>query len=476
MTCRHFCICTTTILLAISLLACKGKPEESGQNNQPAETPATTSLKSPFKDSIKPARYELPSGALATWRDYARYRPTLVLYSTHPLLTPIPENRKKIATTLLSQGSAEEIVSRTRLLTFNPAILPPEAVSAAINNRFFSELIIILPTQKKPEELNLDDLRKRMLAAGFLTETEVAALIHNDGVVSGTVRGLPLRIVHPERLPKITTPIILHVDLGYFKDMYVNEVKTPAYDLLHQFATAVRDAGYPALATTLSFSNEEVEFSLESRFIIRDLAALLLNPELLNGNTPASWTYRSKALYATTMFAESEAREFTVQAAQANPDDAAAHYALAIDLFEQKRNEEAFATLDRAVALDSGYALEYLSLAEQGFTTGKTDAALILLDKAAKTLPGHVFIRIHLAKQLIEAGRVKEARPIIAELRKLDWSPEIYPNLPNVLKQMDEVAANDVIAIPQTQPKNLPPKPAGRMPGFNHMGMGMPGK
>lgn len=468
----------TAIFFVLTLLACdnhKGTSLHEGTT----EPPTATMLKTPFKDAIEPVLYELPSGALATWRDYAKYKPTLVLYSTHPLLDPIPAERKKTIEKLLKQGTAAEIVSRARGLSSDPAILPPEAVSAAIDNGIFSELVIVLPNLKIPEEVTLEKLRKRMISAGFLSEAESAGLTLNDGVVSGTVRNLPLRIVHPKRLPKIMTPIILHVDLGYFKDMYVNEIKTPAYELLYQLATSVKNADYPTLVTTLSFSNQEVDFSLESRFMIRDLADVLRQPQFLGGNTPASWGLRTNALYATAMFEESRARELTTQAAKVSTNDAAAHYSLALDLFKQRRAEEGFAALDQAVALDRGYGLEYLELAERGKELGKLDKSIDLLQKADQAIPDTPFIRLELINQLIQSGRVKEARPLIAALRQLDWSEMFYPEIPRILVQMEEAAAVDTVMpkkSPVTSPAAAPTnKPGDGMPGFNHMGMGRQG-
>lgn len=472
-------VATPLILLALLLAVTACKEKSDGGPSAPTLAPVHTRIA--FQTGIEPTLYELPSHALATWREFAGYKPVLLLFSTHPLLSPIPNDRTDAVAKLLREGSADVIIQRACMLTANPTILPPETVSAAIDNGIFSELVIVLPNIKKPEEVNLADLRKRMISAGFLSEVEATGLTLKDGVVSGAVRGLPLRIAHPEHLPKIAAPIILHVDLGYFKDMYVNEVKTPAYDLLHQLATSLKDAAYPTLASTLSFSNQEVGFSLESRFMIRDLAEILRQPQLLDGNTPASWSLRAQALYATAMFDESRARELIAQAVKATPSDAHAHYALALDLFEQRRAAEGFAALDRAVTLDHGYGLEYLTLAERGKELGQTEKSIDLLQKATQVMPNNPFIRRELAHQLIQTGRVKEARPLIAELRRLNWSESFYPDVPPLLKKMAEAASVDVVLpkvapLPTTDSSQRPARPASGMPGFNHMGMGHPGR
>jgi len=464
-------------VLFLALIGCEGKKGDTALYTGPTETPSSTALKVPFKDPIEPVLYELTTGSLATWRDYIRYKPTLLLFSTHPLLDPLPEGRRTLITELLRNGSSDEVVRRACALTSDPAILPPEAVSAAVDNGIFSELVIILPNLKKPEEVNLDELRSRATRAGFISEEEAMGLSLTDGIVTGTVRGLPLRFVHPDRLPQIPGPVILHIDLGYFKDMYINEIKTPAYEMLYQFATNVKDADLKTLATTMSFSNLEVGFSLESRFLIRDLAAILRKPKLLDGGTSPSWTLRSQALYARSMFSESRARELTAKAAQSNPEDAAAHYALSLDLLKQNHEYEAFAALDKSVAIDRGYGLEYLELAARGKEIGRTEKSIELLQKAANTFPDNPFIRRELAHQLIQIGRVKEARPLIDELLQLTWSEAFYPDIPPLLEQMEEAASVEVV-LPKSPPAQSsvgqPDRPSGGLPSFNHMGMGIP--
>lgn len=463
-------------ILTLTLAGCddtKGRALFSG----PVELPPASMLKTPFKDPTTPVLYELPSQALATWREYAKYRPALVLFSNQPLLDLIPSVRKKEVHQLLLKGSVPEIVNRAQTLTNDPAILPTEAISAAIDNGLISELVLVLPSQKKAEEIDLENFRQRALANGFLTDAEAGGLTLLNGVISGAARGLPIRIVHPDHLPKIEKPTLLHIDLAFFKGMYINEIKTPSYELLHQLATNVSAANYATIGTTLSFSNQEGGIALESRFLIRDLAAVLRKPELLTGATPASWALRSSALYHATMFAQDKARDLNFQAAKESPEDAAALHRLALDLFEQGLSNQGFTALDQAVELDPGYGLEYLYLAEQGFKMGKKQKSIELIAKAAKTFPSNPFIRQEMSNQLIQSGRVKEARPLITELRALTWSKEFYPEVPKLLEEMADAAAIDSLLPPTPDPissptESAPQMPAGeKMPKFNHMGM-----
>jgi len=402
-----------------------------------ARLPGTYAL---FEEPVESARYEVPSSALATWRGFASRKPALLLFSKHPFLDPLADNLREDVRALLSNGTAEDINRRGRLRAADPVFFPPNTVSAAIEGRLISELVYVYPTSRPVAEFSLPDFQRRALGAGFLTEAEALALTLQDGVISGTVRGIPFRCVHPEALPKIDAPVLVHIDLGYFESLYANDIKTPVYGLIYDLSKALRAAAYPVLAVSLSYSNQETGFSLDSRFIISDLAELLRHPEWLTQEVPASWTLRSQALFASTMFAESTSLELTAEAAQINPDDPAALYHQALVLFRQEQPDEAFVLLDQAVALDAGYALAYIDLAETGLESGQWEKALELLGKAAQHFPDDPFIRMRQADILIRHDRGQEALPLLRDLRQLPWSPVHYYGIPGYLKEMQAAA------------------------------------
>lgn len=468
-----------SILLSVSLCSCHSS-EESKVTPSPKQTAATVAQmpKIPFKQSLEPVLYETPAGALATWRQSAAKRPALLLFASHPLLSALPSELESDVVRLVTKAPAEEIIRRGSTLASDTLFLPPQTVSAAISSGLFSEIVFVAPAREKKENLSAEKFVSRAVAAGFFTAKEGASFSLKEGEIRGIVRSVPFRIVHPTALPKFSGPIVLHIDLGFFKEMYVNEIKTPAYDLLYQVADRVREAGFSVIATTLSFSNQEDGISLESRFLIRDLADILRKPTLLDGDIPASWKHRAQSLYFKAMFSEDLARESTLKATQVAPNDPATLYAHALDLFKNGYSNQGFVALDQAVALDKGYAQEYLYLAEQGVSMGQRDKVIELLQKAAKAFPNDPFIRLELSAQLTAAGRVQEARPIIAELRTLEWSRTFHPQIPDALKQLAEIAAIDNIAPPPPVPAKgvAPRKPGEGMGGFNHMGMGMPGR
>lgn len=442
---------TASVLTIYMLLALSpgGPVPAQGAVAAAAVAPRTFAL---FKEPIEPKVLELPSGALAVWRDFARQKPALVIFSSHPLLTSIPEDARQQMRDFVLTAPAAEVVRRARFSTADVALTPPQTVSAAIDAGLLGELVFVQPTTREAGEISLAEFQQRSFVAGFLTEQEALALKLHDGTISGTLRGIPFRCVHPTALPKLDRPVIIHIDLGYFQDLYINDVKTPLYELLYQTARNIRAAGWPALAATLSYSNQEVEFSLETRFMISNLATILLHPELVDGAVPPSWKLRADARYLRAMYDETASREMIEKAAEIAPEDPDSLYALVLQLFSERRPDKAFSLLDRTVALDPGYALAYLELGETALLSGHLKKSMELVSKAQRFFPGNPFIRMSLADLLIRDKRGEEALPILHELQQLPWSTTYHPQVPATINQMLDVATGKTANPPSEKP------------------------
>lgn len=426
-------------------------PKPAAPPKQTTHIPTPSPPASPhalFKEPVEPYVFEFASAALTSWRNLADQKPALVLFSVHPFLDPLPDSERNFILDFVRTAPATELARRGRFNVPDTAFVPPQTVSVAIASGMIGELIFVQPTTRAVDKVSLTNFQQKAFTAGFLTKEEALALkLMDDGVIGGTVRGIPFRCVHPAALPPINRPVIVHVDLSYFKDLYVNDVKTPMYDLLYRTARSVRAAGWNSLAATLSYSNQEADFSLETRFMISRLAILLLHPELLEGSIPPSWILLSNARLASAMFTETTARELTSQAVAIAPDDPDALFALSLQKFVQRQSDEAFALLDRAVALDPGYALAYLDLAVTGAELGNVKKAEELLNKAAEIFPQNPFIRINLAGLLIRNNHGKEAIPLLRELQQLPWSATYHPDAASLLKQMLDDATVQATAI-----------------------------
>ena len=466
------------LILLFVLTACEKNTGSTDKKIPAAPIPVVQAALQPraiFREAVSPMSFELATGALSVWRSYSAIRPALVLFASHPMLTPTSAELRDDIGRLIATASDQEIIRRGRATASDTLLVSPQTVSAALDAKIFSEIVVVLSTREAPDAVSLEKFVKRATEAGFLTTAEGTALTLNGSTISGTVRGIPLRIAHPDGLPPVNGPMLLHVDLGYFKESYANEVKTPIYDLIYQFATSVRDAGYQPTATTLSYSNQEVGYALTSRFVLRDLAQIMLHPEYLAGDTPASWKLRASALYASIMFNEAEAQNMTVHAAKETPGDAAALFDLALLHFQHAEPELGFQVLDQAVAIDPGFAPAYVELADQGQSMGQWGKSFELLNKAVSALPNDHELRVRYAGDLIQRGRTAEARPHLETLQQLTWSDIYHKGMPETLLRMQEAAKVDstqILPDAEQTPRVKPTDSSRSMPP-SHMGIPM---
>jgi hypothetical protein len=425
-------------LLLICACENRSQPENTKENSATGTTLAGFPTRKLLREPLEAQRFELPSEALQIWRGYQALKPALVLYSIHPFLQPLePAQRREVAA-LLRKGKSEDFYRRGTIARSNPALSPLQTLSAALAAGYFSEIIWFFPTRADLADFSPENFRQEMGKAGFIDPAAAPDLhLLEEGIIGGNLRGVPLRIVHPlAALPKLARPALIHLDLGYFQGLYQNEVRTPVYALVHETALSLRDADYLTLDISLSYSTEGGNFSLATRFLIDALAQLLHQPELLDGELPEPWRFRSEALYAREMYQESEAKTLVAAAAAKYPEDPSLLYDNLQLLLQSGQEEAGFRLLERIVRLDPGYAEEYLALAETGVDQGWLDKSLQLIDKALACYPDNPFIRLYKIDVLRQAGRENETLPLIEELIRLNWSKVFFPEMDRRLNEM----------------------------------------
>lgn len=428
-----------SIFLFCSSLACAGGDDLSSSLKQPAAKRLQTVSVAPklLENPIEPVLLELPTYALPYWRDTAQtQKPTLVLMSLHPFLQPINPALKTEVAALMKSGNLREFISRGSNYRSNPAVIPQQTLSAALEADLFTEVIWVFPFSEEIEKVDPDSFRRQAMETGFFSAEEGGDLNWDGSQFTGRVRGTPLRIVHPQKLPSMDSNFLLHVDLGYFKGLYHNEVKTPIYAIIRDTAWAMAVADWAPQQVTLSWSTIEGSISTDVRFLLSDFAELLRNPELLN-KMPKSWLMRSQAMQAASFFREGKAREIYERSATLHPEDAAVQYDLYLQLLTPSRIDVALAQLDKAVALDPGYAAVYLDLAQVAQQENNLAGLLDLLGRAVPAFPENPFIDLHRAQYLIQAGLGDTAKPLITRLKSLSWSPYFHAEVPRLLTEME---------------------------------------
>lgn len=430
------------LLLLLSLCACEQQRQESVVPDTATAVVAANaprSLAPLLKEPVEPLLVEAASEALADWRPVGDVRPALLLLANDPLLRPLPSELADEILTLARSGSSDELRRRGTARVPDPLLLPEMTVTAALRADFFSRLIWVLPLAAEGE-MNLDTLRAQLRDYGALTEDELATLRLEGGGASGTAQGMPLRIVPLTALTAPDESVVLHIDLSYFSPLYKGEIKTPLYPLLGRTLQQLRELGMRDGVVTISRSNLDGGLPLETRFIGGDLAELFRRPELLDSPLPELWDQRARTLYLANFFQKERIRELLEDMRRDVPEDASVAYAYYQILRQFREGSAALAELERAVALDTAYAREYLDLVPVALEKDQPEEALRMLELAAKVFPGDPFIPLDRAGLLLRSGRGRESREVLQRLQKLPWSPVYYPDLPQRLKEMAETS------------------------------------
>lgn len=435
-------LCIVACLVAV-VSGCEKKKEEPAPVEKappiqaPAVPPPSVSL---LQEPIEATLVELPSQALPVWRQYRAARPTLVLLSQDPFLQRTPAELREEVNALLLNGTPEELAAKLAFPRPDPLLLPLMALDAALNAGLFSEAVWVIPATVAREQLNLEQLRRQLLDFGAVDEEEAQTFSLSDGIFSGTVRGTPFRAVHPDALPALDGPVVLHIDLSFFQPLYKGEIKTPLYPLLYDSLRKLRDSGWDTAAVTISHSNLSGDLPLAIRFISPDLTILLQDPGMIEEPPPLNWQRRSNALYLPNFFKTEKVRELYLEMEAELPDDPSVKYGLYQINRQMKEGARALEYLEQAVALDRVYALEYLQLAPVAMEKGRPDQALKMLRLAEVAMPDNPFISMQLAAHLIELKHAEQALKMLEELQRLPWSKVYYSDMVERLEAMKSAA------------------------------------
>ncbi len=435
------------LLVLLTLVGCESRNDDQvvGKDNMPAQKVPAPEIKPEalFHEPVNAILVETATAALPIWRKYAPIKPALILFSNDPFLEPIPTELEDQAIEMVRNGSADQIKTRAVDITPNPLLLHRMAVDAAIKADFFSEIIWVLPSKDDAPLPPLEDFRQSMVEAGLISQTEAATLTKQGGSFSGSFRGMPVMIGNLSAIPLPKNPAWIHFDLSFFKPLYKNEVSTPLYPLIFDAFRKIRSAKLISIGATISSSNLGGPLSLKIRFIGRDLAHLIANPESLDASLPELQARRAQNLYLEQFMKKDEILKNCLAMEELAPDDATVKFDLYNVRRTHKQGELALESLDQAVALDPVYALEYIELANTAVEKQRPDAALKLLGKARAIFPGNPLILMQDANLQGKLGHRDAAMALIQELKDLPWSKVYDKNMPEHLAQLEE-AVQDV--------------------------------
>lgn len=439
---RMMLIFTCLIALLLAFGCSKQSEEKRAEDKTPSTaialqsiTPPTTTLL--FNQTLQSHLFEFPAQALTVWRTYRPYRPTLVILADEPCLNAVPDLLVPDVLELIRVGADKDLRRRADFYQADPLLPGPQAVRAALLAGIFSDVVWLLPDQRPLKEFSFEVMEKQLHEAGYLVAGEKLQKTA-PGILTFRIEGVPVNVVHPDAWEnyKISNPVVLHFDLSYFKSIYHNEIRTPVYPLLTTLATMLRQAKLNVLAATLSYSTNDFYVGLEGRFTLRVFEKLMLQPKLLDENLSEAWRLHGKALYSQNMYLESDVTALYDKLISEYPNDPAFLYAAAQRRFYSKKFAEGMALLDRAVAVDAGYGVTYIHLADKAEAAKDLKNCRVLLERAALAAPDNPFITLRRADLLLRMDEKEAAGELLDALERLPWSMLYHKQVPKLIQEL----------------------------------------
>lgn len=381
-----------------------------------------------FKDRVEPVLVEEQANALSHWRMFRMEKPVLMVFSSK-LISPIPESLIPVVDQLLSTGNTKEMCRRVANPVADLLLASDMGVSAAIRHEYFSKIIWVVPLKDGTELLPIENFKDkyRETAGGWGSDIDSFHETSN-GTFSGRFGGLPVEIMTVDKLPDIKKPVVIHFDTAYFSNSYRNEVKTPLYAMTKKILEQIKKRQYGVLKVSVSCDNLSYEVPLRMRFLGKDICQFISNPELLH-EFSSKIKIRTEINYLENFFQPDMIHAKAHELVKTDEKDADGHYALYRVLRQKHNNESGMISLRSAILLDPTYAEEYIELINQAMRNKSFGPALAMVNEAIAVLPTNPLIKLRKAQILIESGDIQNAKTILEELKKLQWTKEYYPKI-----------------------------------------------
>ncbi|MDF1556546.1 MAG: tetratricopeptide repeat protein, partial [Deferrisomatales bacterium] len=165
----------------------------------------------------------------------------------------------------------------------------------------------------------------------------------------------------------------------------------------------------PAERVTIAHSIDGNFLPLKFRYLGGWLQHLLETPEIFDGPPPEPWTMMADAELLEAALKLEEAEAIYRRLLEAAPDNPAAEFSLARNLFLQKRFDDAFRAASRAADLEPAYALGFLKLGHDFHREGWHEGARWMFEEGKRRMPGDARPLMQLGNLYFNAGRYREA-------------------------------------------------------------------
>jgi tetratricopeptide (TPR) repeat protein len=418
------------------------------QEESPADKAEVKQEQLALNEPIAVQRVELSTEILAVWRQYAARKPTLLLLSDQPMLLPVPASLSNAVGEFVTTAKPSELARRSHPKAADVLLMPDMTVDIALRQKWVGKLAWALPFRNPDQPLTLERFQRQLKQKGLATEEERDSLQGDSKLITGRLRGVPVELATLEHLPPISGPVIIHIDLSYFKRRYKSDVATPLLNLIFETLTKLRERQATVLAVTFCYGNLDERIALDVRFVGDIVADLFARPQMFDEPVPDDWQRQGQILYLNGFFQKERQRELALALEESLPETAWVKYNLYQSAAAHKEGDAALDYLAQAVQRDKVYAMEYLFLAEMAYDKGLPAEALRMLRLADTGLPDNPMIRLQIAQLSAELGDQETALLIVRQLQALPWSTVYQAPLEEYLRGFADSLEKQPVSSP----------------------------
>lgn len=225
-----------------------------------------------------------------------------------------------------------------------------------------------------------------------------------DGAIAGEVAGMKVSVVPVRdwRGSPEADPIVL--DLAFLFAMYTDEVRTPFLELPRKFLATLDDRKAD-IARVVPWTASREDVPLAWGYVHKLLGEMVRNPDVFRRGLPGKWAELRQGEYLAYLAAFERAIPHFDSYLEAEPEDPAVLYRIAMMHFIDRAIERGVRYLHRASAADGYYVRGYERAADYLLRERDPDAAERIARAGLLSAPSDPGLNMALARVLLEQAR-----------------------------------------------------------------------
>lgn len=271
-------------------------------------------------------------------------------------------------------------------------------------------------------EVDASERLKAFLGREGLSPADVGTFQLADGCYRGTVGNLPVAVCGQDRLPRIDTPVLLSLDIGFIPCAADFHGLTFLTEMRSLFA-ALRAVRYSVQDAVVAYTVHPQHLPVELRWIGEAVVEILHEPALALADAPPERWTALQQLYLLKVKGppgEGEMLDMALSLLEKHPHDPALLLFAAEASARHGGGGAALSYAEQACSVDQGYCVGLREIGLQLSDQGNLDAGARFFAAGERLRPGMEYRQFDMGIALWRAGRPVEALDALGKIREHD--------------------------------------------------------